>query len=929
MWFHLLSLALWAALVQTDENSSQCLVHADGDIIIGMLTSAHTTVDNLQDRVRPEEFTCSNFDLLPFVRMLAAIYTIDSINDSGFLPGVRLGYTVCDPCADATKALHCVEHLLSTNGSLPVLDDYSEFRPKVKIILGERYSLLTIPVARLLSVYLFPQISTTASAVVLSDLLEFPSFFRVIPSDVHQTMALAQLISHFGWNWVVLVSMNDDYGRGVHQSFLKNVMEAGVCVAYEEVIPHYLDHEQSELRIKQVAKQIRDSPEAQVVMVILRPELVKMLFEEMIRTNSSRVWIASDAWSRSGVVSTMQDINKVGDILGLNFVTGTIDGFTDYLQKLTVRPGVKNDLIKEYNQLYSDCGPDSSEDCSKPSADHLVKNVDLPVVYGERVAVWSIAHALRELLGCNETFCPGETDFPPYKLIEKLHKVNFTLDGERKFFDKNGDFEDGYDVVMLVPDGEIRQAKVFGRFALPQEKVVITEKNITWTLTLNSTLPVSQCTPSCPNGTFKKVSNISCCYSCISCAEGTYSDSYDQDDCYMCPNGTWSLRGWSKCEPRTKKYLQWSEALPVATLVGVGLGLLLLITAFVCFTIHRHSLIIRSANYLMSCFMMVGLVVSFGSVILFMDEPSIHHCRTQQMMYALGFTLCVSCILVKAFRTFLAFMAFDPIRRDRLNKLYKPVIIMVLATSVQGFICLYWLIFDTPHVDPTPPSNQSMEHILQCSEGSKVCFVVMHSYVALLAFICFLLAFKGRRVPQDFNETGVIIFSMLIHLFVWLCFIPIYMTKNESRPIVQASAILVSNYGIIFCLFVPKGYGAIRGRHMTEEMRARLRKFSQTRNHASMDGLITEDSETDTISHRSVSFKLPILRSLESLESGFGAVSTSLASTSSQSTSPSAEDPFLNLSPTDSVFVIGVSKGPTVLDRLGMAVQQRQRRQSI
>ncbi|XP_062407335.1 G-protein coupled receptor family C group 6 member A-like [Sardina pilchardus] len=923
MWFRLLSWVLWAALVQADENSPQCLVHADGDVIIGMLTSAHSTVDNLQDRVRPEEFTCSNFDLLPFVRMLAAIYTIDSINDSGFLPGVRLGYTVCDPCADATKALHCVEHLLSANGSLPVMDDYSEFRPKVKAILGARYSLLTIPVAKLLSVYLFPQISTTSSAVVLSNLLQFSSFFRVIPSDVHQTEAMAQLISHFGWNWVGLVSMDDDYGRGVHQSFLKSAEKAGVCMAYEEVIPHYLDHEQSEQRIKEVARRIRNSPEAQVVMVTLRPEIVKMLFEEMIRTNTSRVWIASDAWSRSGVVTTMQDINKVGDILGLNFVTGNIDGFTDYLQKLTVRPGVKNDLIKEYKQLYSDCSPDSLDDCSKPSADHLVKNVDLPVVYSERMAVWSIAHALRELLGCNDTFCPGETDFPPYKLIEKLHNVNFTLDGERRFFDKNGDFEDGYDVLMLVPDGQIRQVKVIGRFTLPQGKVDITEKNIMWTSTLNNTEPESQCSPSCPNGTFKKGSNISCCYSCISCVEGTFSDSYDQDECHACPNDTWSMRGWSKCEPRTEKYLRWSEPLPIATLVGVGLGLLLLITAFICFTIHRHTLIIKSANYPMSCFMMVGLAVSFGSVVLFMGEPSIHLCRAQQIMYALGFTLCVSCILVKAFRTFLAFMAFDPIRRDRLRSLYKPLIVMALATFVQGLICLFWLIFDTPHVDPTPPSPQSMDHILQCSEGSKVCFVVMHGYVALLALICFLLAFKGRRVPQDFNETGVIIFSMLIHLFVWLCFIPIYITKNESRPIVQASAILVSNYGIIFCLFIPKCYRAIWGKHTTERMRERLLNFTQTRNHASMDAdLVTEGSETDAESHRSVRFTFPILRSLESLDSGFRPASTSLSSTSSQSTLRSADDPSLSLSRADSVFVI-VPEGP------GMAVQQRQRSQSM
>ena len=43
----------------------------------------------------------------------------------------------------------------------------------------------------------------------------------------------------------------------------------------------------------------------------LRPELVEMLFEEMIRSNTTRVWIASDAWSRSADVAKMKDINKV------------------------------------------------------------------------------------------------------------------------------------------------------------------------------------------------------------------------------------------------------------------------------------------------------------------------------------------------------------------------------------------------------------------------------------------------------------------------------------------------------------------------------------------------------------------------------------------------------------------------------------------
>ncbi|KAL2081905.1 hypothetical protein ACEWY4_021723 [Coilia grayii] len=805
--------------------------------------------------------------------------------------------------------------MLSTNGSFPVMADYSEFRPQVKAILGEQYSLLTIPVAKLLSVYLFPQISATSSAVVLSDKLKFPGFFRVIPNDVHQTEALAQLIHHFGWNWVGLVSMDDEYGRGAHQSFVKNAKDLDVCVAYEEVIPHYLDHEQSEQRIKEVARQIQDSSKAQVVMVILRPQLVDLLFKEMIRRNTSRVWIASDSWARSTILTTVQDINKVGDIFGLDFVTGNIPGFDHYLQNLTVRTGVRNDLIEEYEQLLNHT-PSFPENCSEPSADSLENNIDLPVVFGETVAIWCIAHALRDLLECNETSCPGDTNFPPYKLVEKLQKVNFTLNGENKFFNKDGDFEDGYDVLMWVPDGESRRFEVIGRYTLQQRQVEISSTNIIWTMTTNNTTPVSQCSSSCKPGSFKKVSEISCCYNCIKCVYGTFNTGYDENECHTCPPGTWSPPESSKCEPRTEKFLKWSEAYPIALVVGVIIGLLLLVISFLCFIVKRHALIIVASNLLMSCFMMLGLAVSFVSVLLFMDKPTIELCRGQQTMYALGFTFCVSCILVKAFHTFLAYMGSDPVRRDRLQRFDKSVFIMVLVTSVQGIICAFWLVYDTPDVDHTPPSNQSMEHVLQCSEGSDIGFGVMHGYIALLAFICFLLAFKGRRVPQDFNEAGVIIFSMLIHFFAWLCFVPIYITKSEVRPITQASAILVSNYGIIFCLLLPKCYQAIWGKHTTEQMRTRLRKFSEFRNRASVDsGRSSNDEDRQSGSEGSVKLFHP--PSGSETDSGF--MNLSMRHLSQGSTSSTPEDPLSVLVP----------EGPTAVVRLGTAVRHRRRSQSM
>lgn len=219
----------------------------------------------------------------------------------------------------------------------------------------------------------------------------------------------------------------------------------------------------------------------------------------------------------------------------------------------------------------------------------------------------------------------------------------------------------------------------------------------------------------------------------------------------------------------------------------------------------------KRAEVRLSSVMMVGLTVSFASVICFMGKPTVYQCCAQQLMYAMGFTLCVSCILVKAFRIFLAFLPFGQMTNRRLHKLYKPPLLIVIMIALQVIICLLWMIFDAPFVEASPPSPQSMIKIIKCREGATYFgYGIMLGYIGLLAFIGFLLAFKGRKIPHEFSETGYIIFSMLIYLFVWVCFIPVYITNSEEGTLVQASAILVSTYGIIFCHFLPKCYEALR-----------------------------------------------------------------------------------------------------------------------
>ncbi|XP_058256086.1 G-protein coupled receptor family C group 6 member A-like [Hemibagrus wyckioides] len=770
----------------------KCGAFAPGDVQIGMLSSCFSKVENLYSRGAPDIYNCSEFNPVSFVRMLAFIYTIETINNSSFLPGVRIGYRICDTCCHASKALQSTKRLLEFNYTEPGHCERN-LNPKIKAIIGARYSEVSICVARYLSLYMVPQISASSSAEALSDQLRYPSFLRTIPSDIHQTKALAKLMSYFEWEWVGVVHGDDDYGKNALQGFLENAENENICTAFIEPLPTYLDFKDIDMLIQRVVQTIQNST-AKVVLVILREELVYKLFTEVIKQNISRTWIASDAWSTSQNISKMKGIDSIGDVFGFSFITGPIPGFKEYLQNLAITPGAENRFIEEYQKLGNE-------------KDYLTKVVDITQAFADRLAVLSVAHSLRTLLKCTQTACPGNKDFPPFELLKELKQVNFTLDNQTFYFNASGNFVNGYHLLNWAQNKSSGQRDfvVVGGYQLEKEQINI-HKNFQWYNSNLNTIPISICSNACPPGKIRKLLKPSCCHECIDCLEGTYSNDTNLQNCFPCQNGTWSLKGWTNCTAKTEVYWKWNGLQAIVFLVFDIAGFLLLFMNLIIYLVFRESPVIKQAGGYIYLLIMVGLALSYTSVIVFIGRPNVHQCRARQVLYGLGFSLSVSCILVKALRTFLAFLPRH--RQHNVKKFYKPPVIIGFGTFLQVLICIFWLIFDSPSVD-IQTRNDSMEITVQCNEGSGMGFGFMLCYTALLALICFILAFKGRKVPQRFNETGHIILSMLIFLFVWVCFTPIYVTKIQQRYSVQAAAILVSSYGIIFCHFAPKWYMAL------------------------------------------------------------------------------------------------------------------------
>ncbi|KAK3542249.1 hypothetical protein QTP86_021466, partial [Hemibagrus guttatus] len=118
--------------------------------------------------------------------------------------------------------------------------------------------------------------------------------------------------------------------------------------------------------------------------------------------------------------------------------------------------------VQEFKYLGSTV--QSNGECGK-------ETVDLTEAYGQRMAVYAITHAIKKLLKCDDTSCSKDTNFLPWKLISILRNMKFTVDDQTYYFNKDGDFENGYDLIMWKKNGDERILDVVGQYLISNNNV--------------------------------------------------------------------------------------------------------------------------------------------------------------------------------------------------------------------------------------------------------------------------------------------------------------------------------------------------------------------------------------------------------------------------------------------------------------------------
>ncbi|XP_053575478.1 extracellular calcium-sensing receptor-like [Bombina bombina] len=756
-------------------------------------------------------------------------YAMEEINRSHkLLPNITLGYYAYDSCAVLQKELEGTLWMLT--GQNQAIPNYwcREGSPLAAII-GHSASTYSILMAHILGLYRYPQISYFSTSSLLSDRTQFPSFFRTVPSDDFQSKGLAQLVLHFGWTWIGLIASDDDYGQEGIQVIRNEIIKAGACVAFTQYILTSIEFS----NIRYIVKVIKDSS-ATVHIAFSTDIYLIPLIEEMLNQNvTDKIFVASEAWAISNVLSVDKYSLVLSGTIGFAFYSSKIQGFQEFISSLNPfnTPGnkwarmfweevfqckfldQKNVTVFQENSENICTGSENLEDI-----ENIYKDVSaFRTSYNMYATVYLIAKALDDLMHCqnlNGPFNGGKFSdiwhFEPWQLLHYVKKVQVELNGRNIFFDENGDPPAVYDIVNWQSNhnGVMTQVKV-GSYdtAASTEDIFSINTSAIWWATGSQEVPVSDCSQSCPPGFRKAVRRGEpvCCYECVPCPQGEISDHTDSLDCFKCPWDMWPNMQKTQCIPKGIEYLSYEEPLGVTLAATSAFSSLIPIFIFCLFIHYKTTPLVKANNYSLSCVLLMSLFLCFLCSLTFIGFPQSAKCLLRQATFGIVFAICVSCILAKTIMVVFAFMATKP--GSSLKKWTSPKVsytIITVCSLLQILLCVFWIMISPPFLQYNIQTHPGVI-IYECNENSQIAFWSMLGYLGLLATISFIVAFLARRLPDSFNEAKFITFSMLAFLSVWVSFIPAYLSASGKYTVaMEIFAILSSSWALVVCMFVPK-----------------------------------------------------------------------------------------------------------------------------
>ncbi|XP_053609541.1 metabotropic glutamate receptor 2-like [Plodia interpunctella] len=790
----------------------------EGDLVLGGLMMVHERSDSM---------TCGPVMPQGGVQALETmLYTLDIINEKKLIPGVVLGAHILDDCDKDTYGLEMAVDFIK--GSISNIDDAeyacnaTAVRKVISGVVGAASSVTSVQVANLLRLFKIPQVSFFSTSPELSNKARFEYFTRTIPSDLHQVRAMVEIVKQLGWSYVSIIYEESSYGIKAFEELEALLARSGICIAVKEKLVKD-SGVADERAYDDIVLKLLTKPRARGAIIFGSDQEVAGVMRAVERANAtgSFSWVGSDGWSARSLVSDGNE-RAVEGTISVQPQANDVKGFTDYFLKLNVRNNRRNPWFVEFWEDHFQCrypgSPRTPYNLQYEKQCSGLERLTLDNTEFERQlqfvsdAVLAFAYAIRDMHAAVCAGRPGLCDaMKPASgadLLRYLRKVNFTgLSGDEFHFDSNGDGPARYNILHFkqLAQGVYRWVNV-GQYLDGELRLDIDEIQFKQG---EPRPPESVCSAECELGQAKQyVEGESCCWHCFNCTQYEIRSPFVETACMVCPRGTLPDPTRTHCRPIPEAYLRPDSAWAIGAMSFSSVGIL--ITAFVCGVWVRHSStpVVRASGRELSYVLLAGILMCYLVTFALVFRPTDILCSIQRFGTGFCFTVVYAALLTKTNRISRIFNASKhSAKRPILISPSSQLAICAALVSIQVLIVVVWMIVAPARAMFHYPTRE--DNMLVCDSYVDASYMIAFFYPIVLILVCTVYAVLTRKIPEAFNESKHIGFTMYTTCVIWLAFVPLYFGTASHVPLrVTSMAVTISLSASVtlVCLFSPKLY---------------------------------------------------------------------------------------------------------------------------
>ena len=780
-----------------------------GDMMLGGLFNVHMLSEE-------PEAHCDEIDMEGLGFAQAMIFAVKMINnDSSLLPNISLGYDIWDYCWNITKAASITYKLFKDACSANAPQSDGSRRKSIIALIGPVDSRTALFIGGFLGMLNVSSISGTTTSAELSS----PSYthvFRTVPSDTFLAKAMVDIIEHFNWSYVAAVGVDDSYGRNGVWSLVNEVAsrESPLCIAMTE----FIRHEAQLSSITYIVEKLKSRENIKVIILWIYGNNQWKFFAEVRRQNlTGRIWIISEIYQFESL--------KENEFFDSSF--STLEGSIGFEHHNFVVPAfkehVKNILSKERSDYFlpewrdimnKDCKNSNTGQCSKSLVD---KTYSTFVSYTID-AVYSVAHALDMLtkyLNVNDTSHGQRRNINLHDINEQLRKVDFHGQTGKIKFDEFGDRDSAiYDIFFFqnVSDtsGKSLRKVLVGKWEKLEENEsqLMFHQELRWK-TPTGQPPKSECSAQCPPGT-RKSATSPCCWQCVPCAGGSISLTPGSESCTECTKGKIPNELKTDCLPLPSANLTYASIGGSLILAFGAIGVFIAFFSLAVICKSWNSPIVKASNRILSLALLLTILSLFSLIFINVFQPTDTICKIIYPIRYLTYDLCLSLLVVKILLISHAFqvpLVGNLIISSLTNRMQVGIVISLQVLLLV--VLLPWLLLDAPF---------NMEHVYperyifhECKAYGmlvgQTLYLATCSLIFVQMFLSAFFSFKIKHIPENFSEAKRIAFSLYIFLFSLLCYHPVELSIDGWYvTVVDCVTTLLSAYGFLCCIFLPKIY---------------------------------------------------------------------------------------------------------------------------